>query len=57
MRGGPLMVGVQLPHFLAALPPASLDEVFIVYDVGAASPALRGITPTPKEIRSTSRAY
>jgi hypothetical protein len=57
MRGGSLMVGVQLPHFLAALPAASVDEVFIVYDVGAASPALQGIAPSPKEIRSTSRAY
>ena len=40
MRGGSLMVGVQLPHLLAALPTASVDGMF-----------------SPKEIRSTSRAY
>jgi anti-anti-sigma regulatory factor len=32
-RGSLMVVGVQLPQFLAALRAASLDEIFIVYDV------------------------
>jgi hypothetical protein len=43
--------------FLAALPAASLDGVFIVYDVVPREFGAAGTGPSPEEIRSSSRAY
>jgi hypothetical protein len=56
-EGGSLMVGVQPLDFLAASPAASLDGVFIVYDVVPREFGAAGTGPSPKEIRSSSRAY